>query len=86
MKILGYSVLSAMLFCSFAVAEDALPPNTIDCTQFKKDGGQWIQTGESGFDVGSIKNLHVTNTKIGPHSFVVDKYGLFDILNKKCGG
>jgi hypothetical protein len=84
MKIIGFSALLALPLFGAAWA-DELPSNTIDCSQFKKDGGSWIQTGSDSFDVGSRPGLHMTGARIQRNGIKIGNDYLYDILEKKCG-
>jgi hypothetical protein len=74
---------------ALAQADKDLPPNTIDCTAFKKmPSGNWYVGPRTTFDVGRLKAIGLENYLVIPNdtngSFRgVDLYG---ILERKCGG
>jgi hypothetical protein len=82
-------VISAIGFCMPAVAQDkasALPPNTIDCKQFKRTGPQeWIEVGTAVFDLGQISDIHLTDQPVTPGYFKFGGIDLYPVLEGKCG-
>jgi hypothetical protein len=72
-----------------AQAEDTaatLPKNTIDCSQFKKTGpNRWIEIGTAIFDLGAIRDIHLTDQPVMPGSFRFGGIDVFPVLEKKCG-
>jgi hypothetical protein len=64
-----------------------LPQNTIDCSQFRKDGDAWVENGIAVFSIGSsLKNAIFSNQEITPHTYSSPDGNLYDILERKCGG
>ncbi len=72
-----------------AIAQDKapqLPKNSIDCTQFKKTGPkEWIEVGTAVFDLGSIKDISLTNQPVTPGYFKFDGIDVYPVLEQKCG-
>ncbi len=81
--------ISAIGFWMPAVAQDkvsALPKNTIDCMQFKKTGPkEWVEVGTAVFDLGSIKDIHLTDQPVAPGYFKFGGIDLYPVLEGKCG-
>jgi hypothetical protein len=80
-----------LLIASFvpAKAEDyaaTLPKNTIDCSQFKKIGpNKWIKAGTAIFDLGAVRDIHLTDQPVMPGSFRFGGIDVFPVLEEKCG-
>jgi len=82
----------AICLCGPALADDilppnttnALPPNTIDCAQFDKNGDAWKARGTVVFTLGDHKET-LTDTSVASREFVFNDIDLFDLLEKKCG-
>jgi hypothetical protein len=72
-----------------AIAQDKapkLPENTIDCKQFKKTGPQeWIEVGTAVFDLGEIKDIHLTDQPVIPRYFKFGGIDLYPVVEQKCG-
>jgi hypothetical protein len=81
--------ISAVGFSMPAVAQDkvsALPKNTIDCKQFKRTGPkEWIEVGTAVFDLGSIKDITLTDQPVTPGYFKFGGLDLYPVLEGKCG-
>ena len=81
--------ISAIGFFMPAVAQDkvsALPKNTIDCKQFKRTGPkEWIEVGTAVFDLGSIKDITLTDQPVTPGYFKFGGLDLYPVLEGKCG-
>lgn len=76
------------LSASFATAEDAMqgvPPNAVDCSQFKKVGDTWTETGIATYELGNGKEVTISGSPIKPHVFYVGGADLYDVLEKYCG-
>ena len=81
----------AVLVSSFALAraDTELPPNTIDCTAFKRTpNGNWYVGPRTTFDVGPLKAIGLGNYLVIPHDTNASFRGvdLYNILERKCGG
>jgi hypothetical protein len=80
------SIVGFALPATAQVKETQLPENTIDCKQFKRTGPQeWIEVGTAVFDLGSIKDINLTNQPVTPRSFKFDGIDLYSVVDKKCG-
>ena len=81
--------VSAIGFWMPAVAQDkvsALPKNTLDCKQFKRTGPkEWIEVGTAVFDLGSIKDITLTDQPVTPGYFKFGGIDLYPVLEGKCG-
>jgi hypothetical protein len=81
--------ISAIGFSMPAVAQDkvsTLPKNTIDCKQFKRTGPkEWIEVGTAVFDLGSIKDITLTDQPVTPGYFKFGGLDLYPVLEGKCG-
>lgn len=85
------ATLIAVFFCSPALADDVLPPNTtnalpantIDCTQFDKHGDAWRTKGTVAFTLGEHKET-LTDVTVSRREYVFNDVDLFDLLEKKC--
>jgi hypothetical protein len=80
----------ALALASVADAQNentALPPNTIDCSQFQKVGSNaWMENGVAKFDLGSAKGVTLKETPILPGvNNVVGGVDLYQVLETKCG-
>jgi hypothetical protein len=66
--------------------EVQLAENTIDCRQFKKTGPQeWIEVGVAVFDLGRIKDIHLTDQPVTPGFFKFGGVDVYPVLEQKCG-
>jgi hypothetical protein len=84
MKAIRFSGIFTVLIAGAALAEDTLPPNTIDCSQFKKVGAAWTEvSGSVTFDFG--KGHFTVGDPITPQYMGVGWFDLYDVLEKKCG-
>jgi hypothetical protein len=64
-----------------------LSPNTIPCNAFtKNERGNWYVKGPVTFDLGSAKNKTLKNLEIPPKFFTIGGVGLYEAIQKKCGG
>ena len=83
------AILSVIGFAIPAIAQDRapqLPDNTIDCKQFKKTGPQeWIEVGTAVFDLGKIKDIHLTDQPVTPGFFKFGGIDVYPVLEQKCG-
>ena len=81
--------ISAIGFWMPAVAQEkvsTLPKNTIDCKQFKRNGpNEWIEVGTAVFDLGSIKDIHLTDQPVTPGYFKFGGIDLYPVLEGRCG-
>ena len=74
------------LVATTALAEPAVPPNTIDCDQFGKVGPiTWNEKDTAVFDFGKMKGIHLAKTPIHPNAFVFEGSDLFAAIDQKCG-
>jgi hypothetical protein len=71
-----------------ALADNALPNNTIDCSAFqKRPDGNWYAKKPTSFAVeGVVNNLSLGEGPIPPMSLGKERIRLSDFLSKKCGG
>jgi hypothetical protein len=77
--------LAVPILCLSGIAYgDELPPNTIDCSQFKKIGDQWTEVGTAEFSIGTSK-MKLSASPIPPHLFNYGGADLYEVLEKKCG-
>lgn len=66
-------------------AEDGLPPNSIECSQFKKVGADvWTEIGTASFGLGGIVSMTLANTPVTPRSHVFEGVDLYRMLERKC--
>jgi hypothetical protein len=88
-------ILLALPFAGFlfpAMAPAAppapMPPNTIDCKDWKHlpDGRWQASASAKPFDVGDTKKMQIQDETIGPRDIGVGNYDLSDLLDRKCGG
>jgi hypothetical protein len=87
------SVLAlAVLFPLAAVAqqpipkEPELPPNNIDCFNWRNDGGRWIAIDPNkSFYLGSGTGVRIDAVD-GPGIFAIGGFDLWRVLNRKCAG
>jgi len=83
-------VASALVFgLSYAVAQEApeLPPNTIDCTGFKKaTDGSWRVGAPTTFDIGTAKGITLSGMTVYPRSAPLGGGDLYEALESKCAG
>jgi hypothetical protein len=80
---------SLLLLAGYAVAQTAqLPPNTINCSGFKKmPDGTWFAAADNRpFDIGAARGVTVTNMAIRPGSLVIKDADLYAALEMKCAG
>jgi len=81
--------ISVASFVTSAIAQEKepqLPPNTIDCKQFKKIGPQeWAEIGTAVFDLGEIKDINLSNQPVIPRYFKFGGIDLFPVVEQKCG-
>ena len=82
-------LISVISFAIPAIAQDKelrLPENTIDCNQFKKTGPQeWIEVGTAVFNLGKIKDIHLTDQPVTPGFFKFGGIDVYPVLDQKCG-
>lgn len=83
-------VIIAALACTVTAAfaqgpTQPIPPNTIDCKQFRKVGQAWTEIGTAVFDVGNVKQTSLSDSSIMPHFMNVGGVDLYYILETKCG-
>ncbi len=82
-------VLSAIVSVSPAFSQEQgqkLPANTIDCGQFKKSGAhEWTETGTAVFDLGGIRDIHLTNQPVTPGAYKFGGVDVYPVLDQKCG-
>jgi hypothetical protein len=70
---------------SIAQAQTNLPPNTINCADFKKlPNGLWHVAGTTTFEI-ETNTMTIGDTDIAPHSNVINGFDLYDLLERKCG-
>ena len=63
-----------------------IPENTIDCKQFKKTGPEeWIEAGTAVFDLGTIKDINLTNQPVTPRHYKFGGIDLYTVVEQKCG-
>jgi hypothetical protein len=80
-----------LMLCSSvpALAEDRppqLPENTINCAQFKKTGPkEWTEIDTAVFNLGGIRDIHLTNQPVTPGYFKFGGIDVFPVLEQKCG-
>lgn len=83
---IAISIIALATSAAAQVKDSPLPANTIDCKQFKKTGPQeWIEVGTAVFDLGSVKDINLTNQPVTPRYFKFDGIDLYPVLDKKCG-
>jgi hypothetical protein len=64
-----------------------LPSNTIPCKEFtKNERGNWYVKGPVTFDIGSVQNKTLQNLEIPPKFFAIGGVGLYETIEKECGG
>jgi len=64
-----------------------LPRNTIPCGAFtKNERGNWYVKGPVTFDSGTADNKTLQNLEILPKFFTIGGVGLYETIEKKCGG
>lgn len=69
-----------------ALAQGAIPPNTIDCAAFaKRPDGNWYVSAPTTFDIGDTKRTTLGPTLIRPKSFMMGGANLYNVLEDKCG-
>ena len=77
-------VLAALTPSAFA--DEALPPNTINCSDFKKNSsGSW-EASDATFEIGS-QHFHLQHQVIQRHLMAVGPSAgsdLFDLIESKC--
>lgn len=83
------AILVVTAFALPALAQDnapRLPENSIDCNQFKKTGpNEWIEVGTAVFNLGSIKDINLTNQPVTPGYFKFGGIDVYPVLERKCG-
>ena len=82
----------AVLFPFAAVAqqpiptEPELPPNNIDCSDWRKEGSRWIAIDPNKpFYLGSGASARIDAVD-GPGIFAISGFDLWRVLNRKCAG
>jgi hypothetical protein len=64
-----------------------LPPSTIPCKAFtKNDRGNWYVKGPVTINIGSVENKTLQNLEIPPKFFTIGGAGLYETIEKTCGG
>ncbi len=64
-----------------------LRSNTIPCKAFtKNERGNWYVKGPVTFDIGSAENKTLQNLEIPPRFFTIGGVGLYETIEKNCGG
>ena len=68
-------------------AEIKLPPNDIDCTDWRKEGNRWIaiDPNKSFYVVSRTANVRIEVVD-GPGVFAISGYDLWRVINRKCAG
>jgi len=80
-----FSVLA--LIAQTAAQPAPLPPNTIDCSAFKKlPNGSWYVGAPTTFDIGSVKRMTLSNSTLNLNSMNLGGANLYGVLERKCGG
>jgi hypothetical protein len=83
-KAIRFIGIFAALIGGAALADEPLPPNTIDCSQFKKVNGAWTEvSGGATFDFG--KGHFIIGDPITPQYMGIGGFELYYVLEKKCG-
>ena len=85
MRRFGLGVVLICLLSLSSFAQDGFPPNTIDCSQFKKQVNIWTEVGTATFDVSSTKHIVMTDQTIELGAFTVGGADLYSLLEAKCG-
>jgi hypothetical protein len=88
--ILFVLVIAGLIPSTMALAAQppAMPPNTIDCKDWKhlRDGSWQAAANAKPFDVGTVTHMQVQDETITRHAINVGGYDLSDLLDRKCGG
>jgi hypothetical protein len=69
-----------------AIAQTALPENTIKCEAFKKQPNGWYVGAPTTFDIGDTKAMTIGNQLIAPNTMNLGGANLYEVLERKCGG
>jgi hypothetical protein len=79
-----FVVAVAVFAADDAWAKAAMPVNTIDCTQFKREREGWRPIGFVTFDIGSAKGVTLFNLLIKQGSLKIGGFDVYDALQGKC--
>jgi hypothetical protein len=70
----------------FAVADNEVPSNNIDCAVFSKlPNDRWHVGAPTKFEIGP-QRVNLSPMDIEPHAIQIGDFDLYDVLERKCGG
>ena len=82
-------LISVAGFALSASAQDKapqLPENSINCKQFRKTASdEWTEVGTAVFDLGSVKDINLSDQPVRPRYFKFGGVDLYPVLEQKCG-